>query len=90
MRTLKNGAERIEKERGHMFAIVRAKIKYQGGIHTAEDIEKLWEHAKGQAVGGVIKNCDEKYHVDHRIAIARGGSNGPENLGFGLSEMQPM
>lgn len=49
------------------------------GSHTAEDIKAQYERQKGKCY-----YCGErvgtKYHVDHVIPLASGGSNSPENL----------
>ena len=63
----------------------RARERASAGSHTAGDIRlqvrsqtdkrgklRCWWCSK------IIKNND--YHVDHRIPLARGGSNAPENL----------
>lgn len=56
----------------------RAAIKGLGGIHTKNDINGLFAMQCGKCW-----YCQKKltnYHVDHRIPIAKGGRNGPENL----------
>lgn len=49
------------------------------GKHTAEDIALQMKSQNGKCwwCGKQIKG---KYHVDHRVPIARGGSNDPGNL----------
>ena len=49
------------------------------GKHTAEDIALQMKSQRGKCwwCGKWIVG---KYHVDHRVPIARGGSNGPGNL----------
>lgn len=58
----------------------RARIKASDGQHTADDIEKLKAGQKGCCWWCGKKIPDGKHHIDHRIPIARGGSNGVENL----------
>lgn len=58
----------------------RARRRAAQGTHTAADIQALY-----CAQGGRCKVCDAsftsvKYHVDHIVALANGGSNWPENL----------
>lgn len=56
----------------------RARMAKVGGTHTADDVKRQFEGQKGRCWW-----CNKKlksFHVDHRIPIARGGSNGPENL----------
>jgi 5-methylcytosine-specific restriction endonuclease McrA len=57
----------------------RAKLKAADGTHAGADIERLWNGQKGRCWWCSTKLTDG-YHVDHRIPISRGGSNGPENL----------
>lgn len=58
----------------------RARIKQSEGQHSAADIAKILEGQKRCCWWCSKKLSGKKYHVDHRIPIARGGSNGPENL----------
>lgn len=56
----------------------RARIKGNGGTHTAEDIQEILE---GQ--GYMCFYCKyplDDYEVDHYYPIAKGGSNAPDNL----------
>lgn len=57
----------------------RARIAEVGGTHSGEDIAKIFDGQKGHC-WWCTKKLGKKYHVDHRIPIAKGGSNGPENL----------
>lgn len=58
----------------------RAKLKSSGGTHNGEDIKRLISGQKGCCWWCGRKIPLGRHHVDHRIPIARGGSNGPENL----------
>ena len=49
------------------------------GKHTAEDIALQLKSQKGRC-WWCGKPISGKYHVDHRIPLARGGSNDPGNL----------
>ena len=56
----------------------RARALAALGSHTAEDIAQQFERQSGLCYW-----CGQKvgrYHVDHVIPLAKGGSNGPENL----------
>ena len=58
----------------------RRRMRERGrGSHSASDIREQRLRQKGRCYW-----CGEKtgpdYHVDHVIPIARGGSNGPDNL----------
>jgi 5-methylcytosine-specific restriction endonuclease McrA len=57
----------------------RARILYNGGTHTAEDIQRQYDSQKGKC-WYCGKKVGNKYHVDHRVPLSRGGSNAPENL----------
>jgi 5-methylcytosine-specific restriction endonuclease McrA len=56
----------------------RARKSAATGSHTAEDVKQQLKSQKGKCYwcGKKLK----KYHIDHRIALAKGGSNGPENI----------
>lgn len=56
----------------------RAAVRGAPGQHTASDIV-----AQFNLQAGVCYYCGTsltKFHVDHKTPIARGGSNGPENI----------
>lgn len=53
------------------------------GSFTAEDIQKLFESQFGMCTGcgnALESSGDKKFHVDHVMPIALGGSNWPHNL----------
>ena len=61
----------------------RARIKGNGGQHTADDIARLYETQSGRCANLVCRMClgrRAKYHVDHIIPIALGGTDNPDNL----------
>lgn len=62
-----------------MKAKQRAMRREAEGEHTAEDILTIYDSQKGLCwwCGKPVGNT---YDVDHRIAIAAGGTNNPENL----------
>jgi len=53
-----------------------------GGFHTVADIAKQYKNQRGKCYYCKTKISQDKrgYDVDHVIPLARGGSNGPENL----------
>jgi 5-methylcytosine-specific restriction endonuclease McrA len=58
---------------------MRAKREAAPGSFTAEDVKRLMALQKGKCVGC---RCDirKTYHVDHILALARGGTNDRLNL----------
>ena len=57
----------------------RALMLGNGGTHTQSDIRKQYTSQKGKCYY-CKKRVGKMYHVDHVIPLARGGSNGLENL----------
>jgi 5-methylcytosine-specific restriction endonuclease McrA len=57
----------------------RARKSGNGGTHTTEDIQAQYDRQKGKCFY-CGKKVGKKYHVDHVVPLAKGGSNGPENL----------
>ncbi len=57
----------------------RARKLNNGGTHTAQDVQTQYERQRGKCYYCKTK-VGKKYHVDHIIPLARGGSNGPENI----------
>ena len=59
----------------------RARKIAAGGSHTIEDIEKLLRVQKHRCANPRCrKSIRKKYHVDHVIPLARGGSDDKTNL----------
>lgn len=61
----------------------RARKLDAEGTHTAADVAKQFSLQGGKCYwcGVKLKKSGKgKFHVDHVIALARGGSNGPENI----------
>lgn len=56
----------------------RARKRNVGGAHTAADIRRLFKLQRGTCAYCPTKL--KKYHVDHVMPLAKGGSNGRENL----------
>jgi 5-methylcytosine-specific restriction endonuclease McrA len=56
----------------------RAKIKNNGGYHTAKDIKEIITMQRNKCA--CCKKHLNKYHVDHIMPIAKGGSNDRINL----------
>lgn len=57
----------------------RAMISENGGHHTADDIIDIFSMQNGRCAYCRIK-VGKKYHVDHIVAVSKGGSNGRNNL----------
>ena len=59
--------------------IKRARKRNAKGTHNAQDIARIYENQKGRCAYCKVK-VGKNYHVDHVIPLAKGGSNGKENL----------
>lgn len=57
----------------------RARLLKAEGSHTKADIQLLLKSQKGKC-WWCSKSVGDRYHVDHRIPLTRGGSDAPENL----------
>ena len=57
----------------------RARKQGNGGSHNAADVRSQHARQKGHCYWCGVK-VGKKYHVDHVIPLALGGSNGPENI----------
>lgn len=57
----------------------RAQEKLADGKHTAADVASIYERQNGRCAC-CNKKVGADYHVDHIIALSRGGSNWPSNL----------
>lgn len=63
----------------------KARRKSVSGSHTAKDVLAIWKRQRHKCA---VPNCTyaisstgkHRYHVDHVLPIARGGSNNPDNL----------
>lgn len=49
------------------------------GVHTGDDIAAQYLRQRGRCYW-CGERVSKSYHVDHVIPLAKGGSNGPENL----------
>ena len=58
----------------------RARIKGNGGKHTARDIQALLKLQRYRCKACRADVRISGHHVDHKTPICRGGSNGPRNL----------
>lgn len=57
----------------------RALLRSASGSHTASDIKRLVHLQRGKCAL-CRKSAGVSYHVDHIVALSRGGSNAPSNL----------
>jgi 5-methylcytosine-specific restriction endonuclease McrA len=57
----------------------RARKRAAGGSHTVEQIADLFKKQNGKCVG-CICSIKHGYHVDHIIALSKGGSNDISNI----------
>lgn len=60
-----------------------SRIKRRGieaiGIHTAEDVKRIIKMQKGKCAYCKVK-LGKRYHLDHIVPLARGGSNFARNI----------
>jgi 5-methylcytosine-specific restriction endonuclease McrA len=57
----------------------KARKKAAKGRHTGEDIKALYAAQEGRCAYCRV-SLAPGYHVDHRLALSKGGTNWPENL----------
>ena len=75
---LANPEKHAERERNR-----RALKLSSGGKHTSADVVRIFEHQRGLCANchtKLFKSGKRKFHVDHIVPLARGGSNWPDNL----------
>jgi 5-methylcytosine-specific restriction endonuclease McrA len=78
-------ASEYRRQRSEAYAVHarnrRPRIKGNGGSHTAEDIGIILTQQgfRCAACGADVSDRNTR-HVDHIVAISKGGSNWPENL----------
>lgn len=61
----------------------RARVRKAEGKHTAADIRSIFDNQRGLCANckaTLIKSGAKKYHVDHIMPLALGGSNWASNL----------
>ena len=71
-----------ERARGRASAAVRkARLLSSSGVYTYHDVISLYAMQQGKcAAFWCAADLQGGYHIDHIIALAKGGSNGPDNL----------
>lgn len=57
----------------------RARLLLAGGSFSAQDIAELLKLQKGKCAN-CHKSIKDKYHIDHRLPVAKGGSNHRHNI----------
>jgi len=58
----------------------RIRLEAAGGDnYTRQDIERIYELQRG-CCAACTKKLNGKYHIDHRIPVAKGGNNTKENI----------
>lgn len=86
LKTIIENRVRVKKWRQNNRERVRTHLRNQKaarklsiGSHTAADIEQIlkWQYGKCALCRIIVGT---KYHVDHIVALARGGSNNRQNL----------
>jgi hypothetical protein len=74
-----NNRDKVRMSGRTSMARRKARIRAVGGTHTAADIELQFRSQKGKC-WWCEKKLGKTYHVDHRIAISKGGTNWPNNI----------
>jgi 5-methylcytosine-specific restriction endonuclease McrA len=66
----------------------RARLYNNGGSHTAEDIQRLYENQKGCCAycGNILVKGKRKTHIDHVRPLVQGGSNSIENIAIACAK----
>jgi 5-methylcytosine-specific restriction endonuclease McrA len=57
----------------------RARVRNAEGRYTASDLQEIFQRQHGCCIY-CRKELGAKYHADHIVALARGGSNWPSNI----------
>lgn len=74
-----NNPDKVRLNGRASMARRKARIRAVGGTYNSNDVELQFRSQKGKCWW-----CEKKikgtYHVDHRIAISRGGTNWPNNI----------
>lgn len=58
----------------------KARKRAAEGSHSADDIKALWDAQSGLCAICSVHLDETGYHADHVVALARGGTNWPDNL----------
>ena len=58
----------------------KSRLKGADGHHTADDIERIRQDQADQCNACACDLSETGFHVDHIVALSKGGSNWPENL----------
>lgn len=61
----------------------RARIRNAEGKHTAADVRRIFDNQRGMCANchaKLFKSGSQKFHVDHVMPLAKGGTNWPSNL----------
>ena len=76
----KSARAKANPELGRLYAHRRRSLKLNaGGKHTAKDIKQLFDLQRGKCACCNV-SIKDKYHIDHVIPLAAGGSNDRLNL----------
>lgn len=77
---LRNWNATHKEQRNALNRRTKAKRRQAPGTHTAEDVALQFRSQKGLCWWCGCKLDPDNYHVDHRIPLARGGTNWPNNI----------
>lgn len=57
----------------------RARLSTSGKNYTRRDVERIFKAQRGKCAN-CGKSLSGGYHIDHRVPVAKGGDNSPENI----------
>jgi len=83
----RNNPERVKAQRHLRSQAVRnanenarrARKRGAGGVYTSKDVARIFELQRGKCPVCRV-TLDSKFHRDHIVPLARGGTNHPDNI----------
>lgn len=79
LKRAKEWRDRNPKRFQALITKYKARKRHAEGVYTASDIEKIYKLQRGKC-WWCGKKLPKRYEIDHRIPLAKGGSNWPNNL----------
>ena len=83
----RNNPERVKAQRHRQSQAARnanenarrARKRGAGGVYTSKDVARIFELQRGKCPVCRV-TLDSKFHRDHIVPLARGGTNHPDNI----------